>query len=311
MRFLITGATGFVGRHLIEHLISVGGYKLYGLTRQSTPTCSRVEWHTVDWRDVTGLVTIIQKIKPEGIVHLAGNADAGGSFTDPDAAFVGNLMPTTNLYTATKQSGVIPRILHVSSGAVYSRGLSQEKPCDENNQLAPISPYAASKALGEVAALQHMDDLPIIRVRPFNHIGPGQSNHFAIANFAEQIARIEAGLAEPILETGNLNVERDLTDVHDMVRAYRLLLEKGMPGEAYNAGRGESVLMQTCVDQLISLAKRPIQLQARSERMRPADIIKVNVSIKKLKEATGWRPEIPLHQTIVDVLNDWRQRITT
>jgi len=310
MRLLITGATGFVGRHLVNHLNTEGGFELHGLTRRSSLTDPGINYHSFDWTKVDDLAALIRQIAPQRVVHLAGNADAGGSYADPKSAWSGNLTPTLVLYRAIFESGLKPRILHVSSGAVYGRALAADRPCDETCELLPVSPYASSKAAGEMAALQYLGHLPIIRVRPFNQIGPGQSNYYAIANFAEQIAQIESGLTKPVLEIGDLDVERDLTDVRDMVRAYRLLLESAEPGSVYNAGTGQPVKMRYCVEQLIGMAKLPIELSPRPERIRPIDIVKMRVCIRRLLEATSWRAAIPLQQSLADVLADWRRRVT-
>jgi GDP-4-dehydro-6-deoxy-D-mannose reductase len=312
MRVLITGVTGFVGRHLLNHLRSVTDWELHGWSRHLVDASSLgIPIDRVDWSLLDSVAQGIRRVQPEAVIHLAGHADAGGSFANPLAAWSGNLTPTLHLYQAVHESGLQPRVLHVSSGSVYGRSLLQEKPVDELCALAPMSPYSASKAAGEMAALQYGHHFPIIRVRPFNHIGAGQSNHFALANFAEQIARIECGAAAPVLQTGNLDVERDIIDVRDMVRAYHALLMHGTPGDVYNAGRGQPVTMRHCVELLLQRARVPIEMQIRAERQRSIDVTKMRVSIEKLRAATNWNPTISLSETIEDVLNDWRQRITT
>lgn len=311
MRVLITGVTGFVGRHLLDLLRATTRWELHGCSRQAVVSVSQLKIHTVDWSALGSVIQLIRQLQPQAVVHLAGHADAGGSFANPLAAWTGNLTPTLHLYQAIQQSGLQPRVLHVSSGAVYGSSLGQDKPVDESCALAPMSPYAASKAAGEMAAIQYGQHFPIIRVRPFNHIGPGQSSHFALANFAEQVARIERGEVAPVLHTGNLDVERDIIDVRDMVHAYRLLVEQGTPGEVYNAGRGHPVTMQHCVDLLIQRSRVPIELQIRAERQRPIDVLRMRISIEKLKVTTDWQPTIALSETIDTVLNDWRDRVTT
>lgn len=311
MRLLITGASGFVGQHLIRFLHAAGCTELHGCSRNSPSSNKAITFHQVNWGSIDSIASILKSIQPTAMIHLAGHADAGGSFANPLAAWTGNLTPTINLYEAIRLSGQQPRVLHVSSGAVYGRSMSSVTPVDELAEMIPMSPYAASKAAGEMAAIQYGQHFPIIRVRPFNHIGAGQSNHFALANFAEQVARIELRQCAPVLETGNLDVERDIIDVRDMARAYALLLEKGEPGQVYNAGRGQPVTMRHCVEQLLKLANVPITLQSRNDRKRSIDVQRMRISIQKLKETTGWSPSIPLNETIESVLNDWRSRVTT
>src|SRR5205823_1736354 len=177
---------------------------------------------------------------PDRIAHLAGYADAGGSFRDPDAAWAGNLAATRALYDAVARWGGSPRILFVSTGQVYGPATSADRPLDETAELRPVSPYAASKAAADLLSYQvtRHPGLAVVRVRPFNQVGPRLPPQYAAGHFARQLARIEYGLAPPQLEVGDLTARRDLTDVRDMVEAYRLLLDRGRGGETYNAGTG-------------------------------------------------------------------------
>jgi len=308
MRILVTGATGFVGRHFLD----LGGDKLIGVARNAAAHWpADVPLHLLDLNDTDALQDLLRRADPDAIVHLAGYADAGSSFRHAEAAWSGNLTATLSLYRAVERWGGRPRVLFVSSGAVYGSALTARTTCDESTLLCPNSPYGASKAAADLASYQAFchPGLPIIRVRPFNQIGPGQSNAFSVAAFAEQIARIEAGLAPPIVETGNLDGARDLTDVRDMVRAYRLLLDQGEPGDVYNAGSGAAVSMRSVVDDLIHLSGRSIQVRVRSERLRPQEANAAAVSAARLSAKTGWKPTIPLRQSLLEVLDDWRRRV--
>lgn len=312
MRVLITGATGFVGQHLIEHLQAVGGYELFGLARRPAPGASAIRSFAVDLnRDYDKFVAILRDIRPEAIFHLAGFASAAASFDDPRSAWEGNLSASLALFRAVAESGVTPRILFVSTGAVYGNALATANPCTEETLLKPDHPYAASKAAADLAAYQAycFPGLQIIRVRPFNQIGPGQSNGYALSGFAERITRIEADQLPAVLETANLDMERDLTDVRDMVRAYRLLIECGQPGEVYNAAAGNPTPMRHAAKSLLARAKCTIELDEHKERRRPADVQVMRISTAKILSATGWRPTIPLEQSLDDMLADWRRRV--
>jgi GDP-4-dehydro-6-deoxy-D-mannose reductase len=309
MRILVTGATGFVGRHFL----ALGGDEVIGVARclPKPPWPAPCPLYRLDLLDTPGVVSLLRQIEPDAIVHLAGYADAGGSFRDPEAAWSGNLSATLSLYRAVETWGGRPRILFISSGAVYGAALAHNEVCNESTPLLPNSPYGASKAAADLASYQAYchPGLPIIRVRPFNQIGPGQSNRYSVAAFAEQIARIDAGLAPPVLETGNLHGTRDLTDVRDMVRAYRLLLDRGEPGNVYNAGRGSAVVMRDVVDQLIRLSGRAVEVRVTSERVRPQEANPAVIAVDRLQAQTGWSPVIPPRQSLQDVLDDWRARV--
>jgi GDP-4-dehydro-6-deoxy-D-mannose reductase len=303
MRVFVTGAGGFVGSHLIHHLNEVGD-RVVGLVRRSANlSCPAV---VGDLHDEATIAAHLREVEPDAIIHLAGYADAGGSFLEPAAAWRGNLDATLSLYRAIESWGGRPRVLFVSSGTVYGPGGT-----DEGCALRPANPYAASKAAADLASYQHFchPGLPIIRVRPFNQIGPGQSTRYAVAAFSEQIARIKLGIISPIVETGRLDVSRDFTDVRDIVVAYRLLLEHGEPGGAYNAASGTSVTIRSVLDELLRIAGVSAEVRSAPSRMRPGDVDHVNVSAQKLHRATGWKPNRTLEQSLQDILNTWRDQL--
>src|SRR6266568_9550176 len=219
-RVLITGATGFVGGHLAEALAARGGASLHGLSRGGAwPAELRhleriVELRAADLGDRAAIERVLADVRPERIVHLAGYAHAGHSFQEPDAAWAGNLDATRNLYEALIRWGGSPRILFVSTGLVYG---DAEGAVDEQAPLRPASPYAASKAAADLASGQYarQPGLDIVIARPFNHIGPRQSPDYAVARFASQVAAIERGRQPPVIETGDLDAARDVTDVRD------------------------------------------------------------------------------------------------
>ena len=307
MRCLITGVTGFVGRHLAAAL-TAAGHECVGLARDSGPLDIPV--HTADLTDVAATEAVLREVRPEWIFHLAGYADNGRSYREPTAAWAGNLTATQGLYDAVARSTLRPRILYVSSGLVYGDAGPGEHVCTEDTPLKPASPYAASKAAADLLSYQQTRSpgLDIVRARPFNQIGPGQSADYAVANFARQIVAIERGQATAVEVRGDLSARRDLTDVRDMVRAYIRLLEVGRTGEVYNAGSGRTYVIRDILDRLIVLSGVPVKVEERMDTSRKADTSVTRADTPKLREATGWEPKFTLDQTLADVLGDWRTR---
>lgn len=317
MRILITGITGFVGGHLAEALAAAGGHTLTGISRANgwppglghlTPA---VELHEADLLHGPRLEEFIRRSRPEWVFHLAGYANTGASFREPDRCWEDNLTATRSLYDAIARTDIRPRILYASTGLIYGEPDDPDRPCDERTTLKPASPYAASKAAGDLLSYQYTrhPGLDIVRVRLFNQIGPRQSADYAVANFARQIAAIEAGKQPPVIETkGDLSARRDITDVRDMVAAFPLLLERGATGEAYNAGRGETYRIQQLLDRLVAMSRVRVEVRQQPEPGRKADTSVTRADTRKLRQATGWAPRIPLEQSLIDILNDWRKR---
>jgi GDP-4-dehydro-6-deoxy-D-mannose reductase len=296
VRALVTGAGGFVGAHLVRHLDACGDdvVELEG----------RIDG--IDITDAVAITEAIVKAEPEAVYHLAGASDVGGSWTAPHATFMANAVGTLNVLEASRQAGA-RRVLAVTSADVYGRVTEDELPLDEDQPLRPVSPYAASKvaadALAQQAWLGHR--LPVIRVRAFNHLGPGQSDKFVAPSLAARIARNERDDGDEV-PIGNLAPRRDITDVRDVVRAYRLLVEHGGPGEVYNVCSGRAVAVQAIAELLLGMAKHPMRLVSDPELQRPVDI---PVLVGEVAAATGWAPTIALETTLADVLADWRVRV--
>ena len=298
MRALVTGAGGFVGVHLVRHL-EASGDEVIQLER------------TVDGIDITDTPEITDAVlsaKPTAVYHLAGAADVGGSWDTPQETFLTNAVGTLNVLEASRDAGA-ERVLAVSSADVYGRVTEDELPLDEAQPLRPVSPYAASKvaadALAQQAWLGHR--LPVIRVRAFNHLGPGQTDRFVAPSLAARIARNERDGGDEI-PIGNTAPRRDVTDVRDVVRAYRLLIEHGEPGEVYNVCSGRAVSVKEIADLLLGMASRPMRLVSDPTLQRPVDIPVLVGDNARLAGATGWSPTVPLEQTLADVLADWRSR---
>ena len=307
MRCLITGVTGFVGRHLAAAL-TAAGHECVGVARDPGP--SPVPVHAADLTDPAAAEAVLRAVRPEWVFHLAGYADNGRSYREPAAAWDGNLTVTRTLYDAIARTGLRPRILYVSSGLVYGDAGPGEHVCTEETPLRPASPYAASKAAADLLSYQQTRSpgLDVVRVRPFNQIGPGQAADYAVANFARQVVAVERGQANAVEVRGDLTARRDLTDVRDMVKAYVRLLEVGRPGEAYNAGSGRTYVMQDILDRLIALSGVPVRVEERMDTSRQADTAVSRADTRKLREATGWGPAYALDRTLADVLADWRAR---
>jgi GDP-4-dehydro-6-deoxy-D-mannose reductase len=312
-RNLVTGATGFAGCFLCDALLARGEVVL-GLSRRAAwpdqwPHLRRAELLACDLCDGTAIEAVLRRARPARIYHLAGYAAVGASFREPDAAWDGNLTATRRLCEAVARWGGSPRLLFVGSGLVYGPGQEAGRPLDEQAPLLPDTPYAASKAAADLTCYQltHSAGLDIVRARPFNHIGPYQSPEFALPNFVRQVVAIERGQAPPVLEVGNLTTQRDLTDVRDMVAAYLLLAERGVRGEAYNIGSGQSYSMQTVLQRLLALAGLKVEVRQRSDLLRPSEPAAVRVDAGKLRRETGWQPRYTLEQSLADTLEACRR----
>jgi GDP-4-dehydro-6-deoxy-D-mannose reductase len=311
MRCLVTGITGFVGGHLAGAL-AAAGHEVVGLARAGGSRDGTVAFplYSIDLTDTAGAERAVREARPDWVFHLAGYADARQSFADPAAAWAGNLTATQSLYDAVRASGLRPRILFVSSGLVYGDAGPGEQGFTEDAPLRPASPYAASKAAADLLSYQQTRNpgLDIVRVRPFNQIGPRQSAHYAAARFASQIAAVERGQGPPVVRTGDLSGQRDLTDVRDMVRAYVRLLEVAPAGEVYNAGSGRTYSMREVLDRLVAAARVPVTVAEQPDPTRAGDAAVSRADTRKLRAATGWEPAYSLDRTLADMLDDWRSR---
>ncbi|MHB8243867.1 MAG: GDP-mannose 4,6-dehydratase [Acidimicrobiales bacterium] len=290
----VTGAAGFVGRWLTEHLAACGD-SVVAVDAEVDVTIPEVVHES------------LCGIQPEVVYHLAGFAHVGRSWSDPFQTFSVNAIGTMSVLEAATACERPPRVILVSSAEVY--GATGADPVAEQMPLMPVSPYAASKVAAEYLGLQqHLGHgLPVIRVRPFNHVGPGQAPDFVISGLARRIVAAErSGHSE--VAVGNLAAARDFTDVRDVVRSYRLLAESGVPGEVYNIATGRAVTVQALADSLIALARRPIELVEDPDLVRPVDVPVVVGDPRKLSNATGWSPAITLETTLADVLEYWRSQ---
>ena len=300
MKVAVTGARGFVGPHLVAHLESCGDDVL------------PLDRHGPDSFDVTDAAAVRSRLtdaRPEIVYHLAALSHVGESWKSPGASFRVNAEGTLNILRTCTELGV-ERVIVVLSSEEYGRGDEADLPLTEDSPLRPVTPYGAAKAAADLLALQAFlgDGLGTIRVRPFSHTGPGQSSRFVVPALAARIARAERDEIDDI-PVGSLDAVRDLTDVRDVVRAYRLLAEHGAPGDVYNVCSGTGVSVQEIADRLLERATRRIQLVTDPELVRPVEVPRLVGSNQRLREATGWAPEIPLAQTLADVLQDARDAL--
>ncbi|MEI6179435.1 MAG: GDP-mannose 4,6-dehydratase [Chloroflexales bacterium] len=315
MRVLITGITGFVGRHLAEHLLAQGHHELWGLTRARGHLAPALAAHiteiAADLNDAEATTQAIATVRPTVIYHLAGQAFVPESFRDPAATLSANTLGALHIFRSLIALGSSARVLIVGSNEEYGQITADDLPLNEQTPLRPANPYGVSKATQSLFAAQYhlSHGLATLRVRPFTHIGPGQNERFVTAAFARQIARIEMGLQPPMVHVGNLSARRDFTDVRDIVRAYALIAAHGEPGAVYNVGSGQAVMIRELLDLLLEASTVRVEVRLNPELMRPIDIPLVVCDATRLREQTGWVPQLPLRQTLHDILNYWRAKV--
>lgn len=312
MRILITGINGFVGRHLAALLQATGQHDLWGMTRRANGTVADgVTCVQADINDAAAVQRAIGAARPQVVYHLASQAFVPAAFRDPADTLQTNVLGTLNLLLALLAEQPACRLVMVSSNEVYGMVTPDDLPVDEDTPFRPANPYAVSKLAQEMLALQYGQShkLDVVRVRPFNHIGPGQDVRFVAPAFAAQIARIEQGLQSPVIQVGNLAAERDFTDVRDMVRAYTLVAEHGERGAVYNIGSGVPTSIQQVLDTLLAASTVPMKVVQDPERMRPSDVPVIRCDARRVHERTGWQPAISLTETLHDILADMRQRV--
>ncbi len=316
MRVLITGITGFAGSHLTELLLKKGGIEVHGIQRWRSKTDNidhlknKIHLMECDLRDASSVLHAIETIRPERIFHLAAQSFVPASWSAPAETLSTNLLGQLNIFEAVRKAGLSPRIQIAGSSEEYGLVLPDEVPMTESNLLRPLSPYAVSKVAQDFLGYQyHMSyKMFIVRTRGFNHTGPRRGDVFAESNFAMQIARIEAGLQEPVIRVGNLEAQRDYTDVRDMVEGYWLSLEKGKAGEVYNIASGKAWSIQKTLEMLLSHSSIKVKIVQDPERMRPSDVQILLGDNKKFVQATGWKPQIPFETTLKDLLDYWREK---
>jgi GDP-4-dehydro-6-deoxy-D-mannose reductase len=309
MSVLVTGAAGFVGGHLLE-LLERDEADLVAWLRPGTDAPvkgSRVRWMTVEMQDREAVAAAIAQARPAAVYHLAGVPHVGDSWSHTHETFAGNVLATHYLFDALRRHSLAPRVLITSSATVYapaSRAITEADPINPNN------PYGTSKLAQELVARHSWKDdgIPALIARAFNHVGPRQSPAFVAPSMAKQIAEIEAGRKEPVLQMGNMETQRDIMDVRDTVRAYRAMMQAAKPGVPYNVCSGTPTSISMLVEMFAAKSRVRIAVRQDPARFRPNDTPMTLGDRSLIQRDTGWEPKIPLERTVEDLLAYWREQ---
>jgi GDP-4-dehydro-6-deoxy-D-mannose reductase len=317
MRVLITGITGFVGSHMAEYALAQGA-QVFGSSRWRSNAGNiehlrnRITLIESDLRDFPSVRTLVERSDPTHVVHLAAQSSVGASWQTPAETLTTNILSQVNLLESIRMLRLSPRFLCAGSSEEYGMVYEDELPIRETNPLRPLSPYAVSKVAQDLMGHQYWRSygLPIVRARAFGHEGPRRGDVFVTSNFAKQVAEIEVGLREPVIEVGDLKPRRDYSDVRDIVRGYWLLLERGEPGEVYNLCSGRSWSIQQVLDFLLDRSRvKEIAVKVDPARLRPSDVMVLEGDPSKIEKATGWKVAIPFERTLEELLAYWRERV--
>jgi len=316
LRILITGLSGFAGKHLIEYLSLEGNHKFFGVdikkcSKELNIGDSSLVEEKTDLTDSKEVDRLIKKIKPEQVYHLAAQSSVKRSWEDPVGTFTANVFSGMNLLESMRNENDKARMLMVCTAEVYG-DVSGENAIKESHRIYPGNPYAVSKAAVDfMASMYHKAyGLDVMVTRSFNHIGPEQSEGFVCSDFAKQVALIEAGMQKPVIWVGNLDSSRDFLDVRDVAKAYWHIMNRGNPGEAYNVCSGVAVKVSAILEMLISYSSRDdIEIKLDKEKFRPIDTPIIFGDNTRLTAATGWRPEYSLEDSLRANLNWWREKI--
>lgn len=317
-KILITGVTGFVGKYLAAHLLAQKSYEITGIYRSESSLETldeirdKIDLKKIDLNDADAVESLLLSIKPDAIFHLAAQASPSKSFSIPVETLTNNIVAEFSVLDALRKHELRNiRLMIISSAEIYGIVRSQDNPVDEDTPLRPATPYAVSKLAQDFLSFQHFlaYKLDIVRLRPYNHIGPGQKEGFVVADFAKQIVKIEKGDQEPVISVGNLDAKRDFTDVRDIMNAYELAMQKGKAGEVYNIGSGKSQKINDILKTLLSFSSKDIKVSVNPERFRPVDVPEIICDSSKFHELTGWKPTIPFEKTLKDILDFWRKTV--
>lgn len=308
---LVIGAAGFVGKYLIDEMVT-NGIKAYATKLpHETLVGLSAKVYNLDIMDKNAVTALLFEVRPDYIFHLAAQSSVGLAWKKPGLTVDVNIKGSLNVMDAVRELYYKPRVLLIGSGEEYGYIQPGETPITETNPIRPGNIYAATKVcqnmIGNIYSQAY--DMELMMVRAFNHIGPGQAPMFVVSDFCKQVAEIEKGLREPVMKVGNLAAKRDFTDVRDVVKAYVKLVQKGIPGETYNVGSGNAREIRTILDLIISMSDAAIQVETDPNKLRPVDVPIIEADITKIRKLTGWEPEIPIEQTISEMLNYWRKHL--
>lgn len=312
MKALIIGGGGFVGPYLVRHLVNDLGFEVtVTKTEKEVLSLSDVAIENLDILDMEQIVSLLERIRPDYIFHLAAQSSVSVSWKNPGLTIDVNIKGSVNVLDAIRQLDYKPRVLLIGSGEEYGHIKEGECPIVEDNTLRPGNIYAATKSCQNMIGKIYSDayDMDVMMVRAFNHIGPNQIPLFVVADFCKQVAEIEKGLREPVMYVGNLSAKRDFTDVRDVVRAYGLLVQKGQKGETYNVGRGKALSIREILDKILALSTKSIEVKVDPDKLRPVDVPIIEPDVAKINKATGWVPEISLDTTLKETLDYWRSQV--
>ena len=295
-RVLVTGARGFVGRYLVEHLEQTGA-DVTGWGRQH-----------VDLLDRKAVARAMAELRPSVVYHCAGAAHVGQSFDNIADTLAANVLGTHHVLDALRHAGVSARVLITGSSLVYRQS---DRALKEEDPTGPVTPYAVSKLAQEMLGQRGIkeDRQQVLLTRPFNHTGPRQDPTYAAPTFAQQIAMIERGRMRPEIIVGNLEASRDLHDVRDTIRAYTTIVERGEPGRVYNVCSGQAFKIRDVLDRLVAMSRVLVTVTVDPARYRPCDNLVVWGDRSRIERELGWKPEIPLDQTLADLLDYWRKEV--
>ncbi|MFH1537815.1 MAG: GDP-mannose 4,6-dehydratase [bacterium] len=317
MKALITGITGFVGSHMADFLLNEG-IEVHGTRRRRSPLVNikdilgKINLIECEMKDLSSVRTTLGNIRPDLIFHLAAQSYVPTSWTSPADTLQNNVIGELNILEAMKELGLGETRMQIAgSSEEYGLVYEDELPIKETNPFRPLSPYGVSKVAQDLLGFQYFRSygLKVIRTRAFNHTGPRRDEMFVTSNFAQQIARVEKKMQPPVLHVGNLEAKRDFTDVRDVVRAYYLVTKQGEPGDVYNIASNKTHRIREILDMLLSMSDVRITTEEDPTRLRPSDVPVLLGDATKLRELTGWKPEIPFEQTLKDLLNYWRERV--
>lgn len=315
MRVLVTGLTGFAGSHLVDDLLAHTDWEVWG-TAFGPPTASgwndpRVHVLDADLLDSQDLVRVMAVAQPELVFHLAGQSSVRDAWTHPWPTFETNVRMQLGLLQALHDRGNGVRMVTITSNEIYGAGAGEGSALDESAPFAPVNPYALSKVAQDLLAELYgrAYGLDVVRLRPFTHIGPRQSDAFVTGSFARQVAEIEAGRRPPVMLVGNLDAQRDLSDVRDIVQGYRLAALRGRTCAAYNLGSGVARSIRSVLDWFVSHAGVQVEVRPDPDRQRPADVPCTRCDASRARAELEWAPRIPFEQTLSDILGYWRAQV--